>query len=90
MVTIKKDTINRMAFEREMHNLKQIICQHPKQDALYIREIQRIEKRLIEYVDEKHPAGETQAEELRIPKWLKTDVITVHVKDIGDYYGNEL
>lgn len=81
MVKIKKETISREAFEREMDEIKSFIKENSPRiefgDAL-IEKINNAKNRLIEYIDEK------DAEKFRIPEWLNQDVtVTVQAKEIG-------
>lgn len=65
MVTVKKDTINRAAFEHEMADLKGLIRKGCDPEVI-IKAINNIEHRLIEYIDER------DAELFKIPAWIKT------------------
>lgn len=65
MVTVKKDTVNRAAFENEMDGLKTLIRSKADPDIV-IKAINNIEHRLIEYIDER------DAELFKIPAWIKT------------------
>lgn len=78
MVKIKKDTINREAFEKEMESLKSFIAQNPTDSRTIVQAINDKMHKLIDYIDEK------DAELFRIPEWLNRDVtVTVQAKEIG-------
>ena len=77
MVTVKKNTINRESFEREMDEIKNLV-RHEIDPDLIILAINNCKNRLVEYVDEK------DAELFRIPEWLNRDAtVTVQAREIG-------
>ena len=77
MVKIKKETISREAFEREMDEIKNLVRQNTDPEVVVLA-INNAKNRLIEYIDER------DAEKFRIPEWLNTDVtVTVQAKEIG-------
>ena len=53
MVKIKKDTINREAFEKEMESLKSFITQNPTDSRTIVQAINDKMHKLIEYIDER-------------------------------------
>ena len=65
MVKIKKDTISREAFEKEMESLKSFIAQNPTDSRTIVQAINDKMHKLIEYIDER------DAELFRIPEWLE-------------------
>ena len=75
MVRVKKDTINREAFEREMDEIKNLVRQGTDPDVVILA-ISNAKHRLIEYVDEK------DAELFRIPEWINDVTVTVRREDI--------
>lgn len=79
MVKVKKNTISREAFEREMDEIKNLVRANtdPNFGEVLILAINNAKNRLIEYIDEK------DAELFRIPEWLNQDVtVTVQAKEI--------
>lgn len=78
MVKVKKDTISREAFEKEMEGLKSLVAQNPTDSKIVISAINTVIHRLVDYIDER------DAELFRIPDWLNRDVtVTVQAKEIG-------
>ena len=65
MVTVKKDTINRAAFEKEMADLKGLIRKGCDAEVI-VKAVNNIEHRLIEYINKE------DAEPFKIPAWIKT------------------
>lgn len=77
MVKVKKDTINRVAFEKAMDKLKALVRQG-EDPAVIVQTINDTTHELTEYIDEK------DAELFHIPEWLNQDVtVTVQRKEIG-------
>lgn len=64
MVKVKKDTINREAFEKEMESLKSFLEQNPGDPRTVSQAIEAVKHKLIEYIDER------DAELFRIPEWM--------------------
>lgn len=81
MVKVKKETINRESFEREMDEIKNLVRQGTDPDVVILA-INNAKSRLIEFIDEK------DAEMFRIPDWLNQDTdifhITVTAKELGE------
>ena len=76
MATVKKDTINREAFEEAMYKIKTLVRQGEDPEVV-VKSINDIMHRLIEYTDEKN------TELFRIPEWLNQGVtVTVQAKEI--------
>ena len=76
MAIVKKDTIDREAFEQGMAMLKTLV-RRSEDPEVVVKSINDITHRLIEYIDEK------DAELFRIPEWLNQDVtVTVQAKEI--------
>ena len=65
MVTVKKDTINRAAFEKEMADLKGLIRSAADPEVV-VKAINNAEHRLIEYISKE------DAEPFKIPAWIRT------------------
>ena len=65
MVTVKKDTINRLKFENEMADLKSLV-RKTGDPEIVVKAIDNITHRLIEYTPKK---GE---DPFPIPKWMNT------------------
>ena len=76
MVKIKKDTINREAFEKEMESLKSFITQNPTDSRTIVQAINDKMHKLIEYIDER------DAELFRIPEWMNDVTVSVRKEDI--------
>ena len=76
MVKIKKDTINREAFEKEMESLKSFIAQNPTDSRTIVQAINDKMHKLIEYIDER------DAELFRIPEWMNDVTVSVRKEDI--------
>lgn len=77
MAIVKKNTINREAFEQGMDMLKTLVRQGEDPEVI-VKSINDITHRLIEYIDEK------DAELFRIPEWINQDVtVSVQAKEIG-------
>lgn len=77
MVTVKKNTINRESFEREMDEIKNLVRQGTDPDVVILA-INHAKTRLIEYEEKK------DTDPFEIPKWMNTDVtVTVQRKEIG-------
>lgn len=62
-VKVKKDTVNREAFEHSMDEIKNLVRQNAEPE-LIIQAINDTKNRLTEYIDEK------EAELFRIPDWI--------------------
>lgn len=77
MVTVKKNTIDREAFEREMSTLKDLVRSIPEAEEV-TRAINKATQNLIEYVEE------SKADSFAIPEWLTT---RLKPEEIGDYVG---
>jgi hypothetical protein len=75
MVTVKKNTINREAFEREMDEIKNLVRQGTDPDVVILA-INNAKSRLIEYEEKK------DTDPFEIPKWMNT--VTVKASDIGE------
>lgn len=76
MAIVKKDTIDREAFEQGMSMLKTMVrrCEDPE---VVVKSINDITHRLIEYTDEKN------LEKFHIPDWINQDVtVSVQRRDI--------
>ena len=76
MVKIKKDTINREAFEKEMESLKSFIAQNPTDSRTIVQAINDKMHKLIEYIDER------DAELFRIPEWMNDVTVSVRKEDM--------
>lgn len=76
MVKIKKDTINREAFEKEMESLKSFITQNPTDSRTIVQAINDKMHKLIEYIDER------DAELFRIPEWMNDVTVSVRKEDM--------
>ncbi len=82
MVKVKKDTINRIAFESEMESLKGFVMQNPTDPRTVVQAINNAVNKLTEYIDEK------DADPFHIPDWINQDVtVSMSATDIGDCYG---
>lgn len=75
MVTVKKNTINRESFEREMDEIKNLVRQGTDPDVVILA-IKNAKSRLIEYEEKK------DTDPFEIPKWMNT--VTVKASDIGE------
>lgn len=76
-VKIKKNTIDRESFEREMEQLKLFVKENNDPNSV-ISEINSVIRRLIDYIDER------DADPFAVPEWLTT---RVKPEEIGDYVG---
>lgn len=76
MVKIKKDTINREAFEKEMESLKSFVTQNPTDSITIVQAINDKMHKLIEYIDER------DAELFRIPEWMNDVTVSVRKEDM--------
>ena len=76
MVKIKKDTISREAFEKEMESLKSFIAQNPTDSRTIVQAINDKMHKLIEYIDER------DAELFRIPEWMNDVTVSVRKEDM--------
>ncbi len=76
-VKVKKSTIDRESFEREMEQLKLFVKQN-NDPNMVISAINTVIRRLVVYVDE------SKADPFAIPEWMTT---RVKPEDIGDYVG---
>lgn len=77
MAIVKKNTINRESFEREMDEIKNLVRQGTDPEVIVLA-INNAKNRLIEYIDEK------DAELFRIPEWINQDVtVSIQAKEIG-------
>lgn len=76
MVKIKKDTINREAFEKEMESLKSFVVQNPTDSRTIVQAINDKMHKLIEYIDER------DAELFRIPEWMNDVTVSVRKEDM--------
>lgn len=63
MAKIKKDTINREAFEKEMDEIKNLIHQNTDPEVIILA-INNVKNRLTEYIDER------DAEPFHISEWM--------------------
>lgn len=76
MVKIKKDTISREAFEKEMESLKSFVTQNPTDSRTIVQAINDKMHKLIEYIDER------DAELFRIPEWMNDVTVSVRKEDM--------